>query len=75
MTWCACYLMLAALGLFGFYLTVEGLGTGAVTIFSKRVSGTIEWSSSPFLFSFTVLAWFGCAYFLLRLAVSGWRDE
>ena len=75
LVWRACYCTLAALGLFGFYLTVDGICNGEVALFSKRYSGTVAWAQSPVFFVFTVLAWLVVAFFLLRLAVTGWRED
>lgn len=74
MTWRACYLTLAALGIYMFYLAIDGVWSGEVTLFSKRTSGTIAWAESPLMFIGTVLAWLLGAFFMVRLAVGGWRE-
>ena len=74
LTWSACYCTFAALGIFMCYLALDGIWSGEVAIFSKRVSGAIGWASSPFLFVGTLLAWLLGAFFLLRIAAGGWRE-
>jgi hypothetical protein len=75
LVWRAAYSLLAALGLFRLYIFGEGIWTGEVPVMSKRSSGVLAWSNSPVWFCVMLAVWLGGGWFLLRLAVQGWRED
>ena len=72
--WRAAGLTLGGLGAFALYLAAQGLWSGEVMIFSKRVSGTLAWEQTPWLYAGTVAAWLAGGAVLVRLGMSSWRD-
>ncbi len=75
LVWRAAYLLIASLGLFSFYIFGEGVWTGEVPIMSKRSSGIITWLRNPGWFCVMLAVWLGGGWFVLRLAVHGWRED
>ena len=75
LVWRAADILLGVGGLFCLYMAAAGALNGEIEIFSKRVSGTVSLAADPLWFISMSVAWVSGGIFLLRLAISHWREE
>ena len=71
--WSTAYGLIAVLGGYALYLGCSGIVLGHVESFSRFNRGTIDFASQPAAFGLAIALWLSGGFFMIGLAVHGWR--